>query len=91
MTGENMLHCHEVLAQLWQYIDAELTQELAAQVEAHLDMCQRCFPQYNFHRAFVTFIGTAAEVRLPKHVRRRIFARLLAEESGGSAASSAES
>ena len=79
MNGENMLPCHEVMAQLWAYIDDELTQERMQQVRAHLEMCGRCYPQYNFHRTFVKFIGALRTSQLPKGARRRVFQRLLEE------------
>lgn len=83
MNGEEMLYCHDVMAQLWAYIDEELTPERTEQVRAHLAMCERCFPQFNFHRTFVMFIGAVQEKKLPRRVRRGVFQRLLEEAASG--------
>jgi anti-sigma factor (TIGR02949 family) len=86
MNGESVLHCDEVIGQLWAYIDEELTTDRAAQIRAHLEMCERCYPQYNFHRTFVTFMTTVGNKSLPRGVRRRVFQRLLEEDAGGALA-----
>ncbi|MGQ0816317.1 MAG: zf-HC2 domain-containing protein [Gemmatimonadota bacterium] len=84
--GKEMLHCHEVIAQLWGYIDGDLTAERAEQIREHLDMCSRCFPLYDFHRAFLAFLSQVGQRPLPPLLRRRIFQRLLEEEAGGTVA-----
>jgi anti-sigma factor (TIGR02949 family) len=84
--SEGMMHCHEALSQLWAYIDGELQPELNERVRLHLEMCRRCYPQYDFHRAFVAYLGRVDKGGVPPTLRRRIFERLLAEESGGNAA-----
>lgn len=81
-----MLHCHEVIAQLWEYIDGGLEAERMDEIRAHLDMCQRCYPQYDFHRAFVAFLGRAGRQPMPPELRRKVFERLLAEERGDTVA-----
>ena len=83
---DDMMHCHEALAQLWAYIDQELHPELNERVRMHLEMCRRCYPQYNFHRAFVALLGRVDRGGVPPKSRRRVFERLLEEETGGSAA-----
>lgn len=46
------LHCEEVLRQLWDYLDHELSPELMTAMSSHLAECTRCFPHYHFERAF---------------------------------------
>lgn len=58
-----MLDCEAVMRQLWDYLDAELTPERTIQIEAHLAMCKRCYPQYEYERAFLN----ALAARRPTH------------------------
>ncbi len=81
MNGAEMIPCDHVIAKLWEYIDGELTEELAAKVRAHLEICNRCFPQYDFQRTYKEFIRRCGEEPLPPGLRRRVFEAILAEES----------
>lgn len=74
-----MLPCHEVIPRLWEYIDGELTPERTERIRAHLDVCERCFPQFDFQRAFVEFLERQKRAPAPPEVRRRIFQSLLTE------------
>lgn len=76
-----MLPCHEVMPRLWEYIDGELTPERTDQIRAHLEMCERCFPRYDFQRAFVAFLQRQRREPAPPELRRRVFQRLLAESA----------
>lgn len=76
----NMLACQEVIAQLWEYIDGELTPERAERIREHLEMCERCYPQYDFQRTFRAFLRKQSEHPAPRGLRRRVFQMLLAEE-----------
>ncbi|MBI4544096.1 MAG: mycothiol system anti-sigma-R factor [Gemmatimonadetes bacterium] len=81
MSTMEMLSCHQVMAQLWAYIDGELTPELNEQVRAHLEMCARCYPQYDFERAFLAFLQRMASEPVPAGLRRKVFEQLLAEDT----------
>ncbi|MEW5916804.1 MAG: zf-HC2 domain-containing protein [Gemmatimonadota bacterium] len=48
-----MIKCDDVMRQLWDYLDGELTPERAEAVRAHIDVCARCTPQTEFERAFL--------------------------------------
>lgn len=74
-----MISCHEVMAQLWAYIDGELTPEWTARIRAHLEMCERCHPQYDYQRTFLAFVHRLAAQPLPPGLRRRVFQALLEE------------
>lgn len=76
-----MIPCGEVMARLWEYIDGELSERSEAEVQKHLDLCQRCFPHYDFQRAYVEFMRQLARRSTPSGLRRRIFRQLLAEEA----------
>lgn len=54
-----MLNCDEVMRQLWDYLDGELTPERMQAIEAHLAMCGRCHPQAEFERAFLRAVAQA--------------------------------
>ncbi|CAN5856209.1 hypothetical protein BH11GEM1_BH11GEM1_26610 [soil metagenome] len=58
-----MLDCEAVMRQLWDYLDAELTPQGMIEIQAHLGMCKRCYPQYTFERAFLN----ALAARRPTH------------------------
>ena len=84
MNKPEMIPCDHVIARLWEYIDGELTEESAAKVRAHLDVCSRCFPQYDFQRAYKEFARRSAKQPMPLELRRRVFEAIL-EEAGASA------
>lgn len=79
MSCEDM-NCETALEQLWALIDRELDVEDAAKLREHLDACQRCHPEYDFHRAYREFIASRCRHEAPPGLRRRIFMSLLAEE-----------
>jgi anti-sigma factor (TIGR02949 family) len=82
MNRPEMIPCDHVIARLWEYIDGELTEEVAAELRAHLDICSRCFPQYDFQRAFKEFTRRSAQKSMPPELRRRVFEAIIAEEAG---------
>lgn len=55
-----MLDCEAVMRQLWDYLDGELTPERAAAIRAHLELCRRCYPQYEFERSFLDAVAASA-------------------------------
>jgi anti-sigma factor (TIGR02949 family) len=55
-----MLDCESVMRQLWDYLDGELTLERAAAIRAHIEMCQRCYPQHEFERSFLDAVAASA-------------------------------
>lgn len=85
MTGEQpmnpMLSCDEVVQQLWDYLDHELTPERMAEIAAHLSMCNRCFPHYDFERAFLRAVREAVGKGqpAPPQLRERVITALRAE------------
>jgi anti-sigma factor (TIGR02949 family) len=53
-----MIDCDEVMRQLWDFLDGELTPERMRAIEAHLAMCGRCQPQAEFERAFLRAVAS---------------------------------
>jgi mycothiol system anti-sigma-R factor len=74
--------CSDVLERLWEYLDGELGAAGAAGIREHLDRCARCYPQYDFQKAFKEFLRSQSGQPAPPALRRAIFQRLLEEESG---------
>lgn len=73
-----MLDCKAVMRQLWDYLDGELTPDRIEAVAAHLSVCERCFPQYEFQRAFLTAIAAAQQTRpTPAGLRERVLSALM--------------
>lgn len=75
-----MLDCDTVMRQLWDYLDGELSPERMAAIHAHLAVCKRCFPQYEFERAFLDALDRARrEHSNPSRLRERVMEALHAE------------
>jgi len=80
MPMDGMLDCDAVMRQLWDYLDAELTPERMEQIGAHLAICQRCFPQYQFERSFLDVLAAArADHPAIEQLRDRVMAALKEE------------
>jgi len=79
--GCGQMPCDEVLARLWEYIDGELDQQAMEELRGHLDLCECCFPQYDFHQAFKALVRRNCQKPMPTSARRAVFERLLREES----------
>ena len=82
MKKMNSMPCSEVTKRLWAFIDGELDIPSEREVRAHLEMCQRCYPRYDFQRAYFKLMQRlAAEPPDTGTVRSRVFEALLAESS----------
>lgn len=76
----DMLDCDAVMRQLWDYLDGELTPDREAAVRDHLAVCKRCYPQYDFEKAFVRALAASRrEHARPDALRTRVLAALRAE------------
>ncbi|HSJ09181.1 MAG TPA: zf-HC2 domain-containing protein [Longimicrobiales bacterium] len=79
----NERDCRDALDHLWELVDCELDDAAEARILAHIDRCQACYPQYDFHRAYRTFIAQRCRHSAPPEVRRRVFRSLLEMDGGG--------
>ena len=52
-----MVSCHDVIKQLWDYLDGELPPSRMEEIAAHLAECARCYPQFRFEFAFLEVIA----------------------------------
>ena len=82
MTQASPMPCAEVARRLWEYLDSELDPDTTARVWDHLRQCQKCFPRYNFHRAFQRLLRRQDGAQAPPALRRRVFLALLREGMG---------
>lgn len=76
-----LMPCEEALARLMEFVDGELPAEEEAAVKKHLDICGRCYPRYDFQRAYREFTRELRErEHAPPDLRRRLFVALLDQE-----------
>jgi anti-sigma factor (TIGR02949 family) len=71
------MDCEQVVKQLWDYLDGELTDDKMSEVRAHLKACRGCFPHFDFEREFLEAIAKCkGEQAAPEELRRRVLAKL---------------
>lgn len=77
-----MIRCEEALARLWEFLDGELPPDDETAVQKHLAICSRCYPQYDFQRAYFEFTRRIRErEHAPAELRRRLFGMILEQEA----------
>ena len=82
MESMGMMPCEHVLARLWEFLDGELPPADEVAVQKHLDICNRCYPRYNFQRAYFEYAGRVRERdHAPPSLRRRLFEKILEQEA----------
>jgi len=71
------MDCEQVVRELWDYLDGELTEERMNEVRAHLKACRGCFPHFDFERAFLEALAKSkAEQTAPDDLRKKVVAKL---------------
>jgi anti-sigma factor (TIGR02949 family) len=79
-----MMSCHEAMARLWEFLDGELPEDERHMLERHLEVCSRCFPAYDFQRAYLEYTRRlATRESTPERLRRELFRRILETEGAG--------
>jgi anti-sigma factor (TIGR02949 family) len=81
-----MMPCDQVMERLWAFIDGELPPVEEQAVRGHLEICGRCFPQYDWDRAYMRFVHNASARMNNPALRRRVFEALLRESEKHGAA-----
>lgn len=83
--------CERALAEVYTYLDQELTDEMRVQIATHLESCNPCFEAFDFEAELRMVISTKVQsVDVPETLRIRIEQQLTylrLEGSGGSGAS----
>jgi anti-sigma factor RsiW len=69
--------CRHLLGSLSDYVDGELESELCAEIDRHLQGCERCRIVIDTLRKTVYLYHEGnSEVEVPSDVRERLFSRL---------------
>ena len=69
--------CSAAMRQLWEFLDEELSEERMSAMRRHLECCQRCWPHYDFERAFLATVARVGANRgCPEAVRRQVLEAL---------------
>jgi anti-sigma factor (TIGR02949 family) len=54
--GDEIISCAEAVAKVYEYLDGELASPDREQVREHVRLCKKCYPFFDFERAFLDFI-----------------------------------
>lgn len=77
------IDCSGVMKRLYEYIDGELDEETVEKIRQHLELCKKCYPHYQFEKAFLRFLGDQGRASAPPELRRRVFQAILEGGNGG--------
>lgn len=47
------IECREALEKVYEYLDGELDPETQERIHRHVEICQRCYPYFDFERLFL--------------------------------------
>lgn len=74
------IDCATTIAELWDYLDQELTPERMEAVQRHLDRCAGCHPHLEFGARFLEALHRCrSESPMPESLRSAVLARLKRE------------
>ena len=72
-----MIDCREAVRRMWAYIEHELEAKPVAELETHLDTCQRCCGELEFSRHLREMVAEQEDTApMPPELRSRIEALL---------------
>ena len=72
--------CDMAIAQLWDYLDGELTPERMTAVKLHLERCSHCLPHAIFGEKFLKALhDCSGPCDMPEDLRTRVMERLRSE------------
>ncbi len=71
-----VVDCYLVRRELVNWMEGDLTAELRAQVDLHLQSCQHCTAVYDGARNVVRLVGDKRAIELPPGFSRRLYLRL---------------
>ncbi|HNI35917.1 MAG TPA: mycothiol system anti-sigma-R factor [Microthrixaceae bacterium] len=69
-------NCDVALAELYEYLDGELTDEARARIERHLLECSPCLEAFDFEAEVRRIIADRCRDQCPDELRRRIQAAI---------------
>ena len=76
-----MIRCEDVLRELSNYIDVEVTEELCRQIEEHLQACHNCTVLLSTTRKTLSLVANSRILELPSDVSQRLMERMAAHWS----------
>jgi anti-sigma factor (TIGR02949 family) len=71
-----MLSCKDVLDDLSDFIDGEVSPEMKKALEEHLAKCRRCSLTYSTTRKALRIVGEAGAFEIPIDMDTRLLAKL---------------
>jgi len=80
MTKPDMNSCETALARLWAFIDGELEPASETEVQAHLEVCRRCYPHFEFQHAYFRALRRLADRPVPPGLPTAFLERLRSSE-----------
>ena len=76
--------CNESLAELYTFLDGELTDDKRVEIRQHLDDCSPCLERFDFQAELKAVISQKCQEEVPQELRDRI-ARSLGIEADSDA------
>ena len=81
--AQEMISCHDALRMVHEYLDGELENVPEAQVKAHFDVCEQCYPHLHLESVFRDAVRRAgAGQKAPPELREKLVALLAEAEEG---------
>lgn len=78
-----MIRCEDILREISELLDEEITVEMRVQIETHLCACRHCKVLVDTTRKTLTLVSSSSFLELPQGVSERLLERL-AQHSGSS-------
>lgn len=79
-----MIDCDEAMNRLYEFLDQELPEASAEEVEAHFNLCAGCRPRLLFEQSFLNALNRAREGEsVPPELRAKVL-KLLERGTNGS-------
>lgn len=76
-TASDMISCEDALAGIYEFLDGELDDPSSERIQAHFDVCERCYPHLASERSFKAALQRAVDnQRAPEAVKSRLMAVL---------------
>ncbi len=73
-----MIRCEDILREISEYLDDEITPELREKIEQHTCKCRPCKVLVSTTRMTLTLVSDTSFLELPKGVSERLIERLKA-------------
>ena len=71
-----MIRCEDILREISELLDDEITAEMRVQIETHLCACRHCKVLVDTTRKTLTLVSTHSHLELPQGVSERLLERL---------------